>query len=701
MLKLRVAFLHAFLLSFRGGNEPFHRAEKIIASLIAFEWTSVEYFLSQTEEDKSGSSMKDSKRSFSTIFSDYDFYLLGEGKLLKSYEKLGAHRREIDGIKGVNFAVWAPNATAASVVGSFNDWSREANPMHKHYPSGIWETFIPGIEVGALYKYSIETCEGISERSDPVGFYAEVPPHNASTFVELDNYQWGDDEWLRERQESASSWGQKPISIYEVHFGSWARSASEPERLPTYREIADQLVDYVKKMGYTHIEFLPLAEHPLLASWGYQVIGMYSLTSRYGSPEDFMYLVDQCHKNHIGVIMDWVPAHFPKDSYGLRRFDGTALYEHEDPRRGEHREWGTLVFNYSRNEVRNYLISNALFWIDKYHIDGLRVDAVASMLYLDYNRGSNEWIPNEDGGRENHEAVDFLKELNVQLHHEYPGVLTIAEESTTWPGVSHAVADGGLGFSMKWNMGWMHDALDYCREDPLFRKFHHNQLTFSLMYAFSEAFVLPISHDEVVHGKGTFIANAPGDLWQKFALARLFYSYMWTHPGKKLLFMGCDFGQWKEWNFDKGLDWELLKYDSTHGGLQRCVADLNKIYAHEKALYQFDFDWRGFVWINCSYWEESVFAYLRRAEDPRDQLLVVLNFTPVPRKKRFGVPLNVDYQEIFCSDSPFYGGSGTGNGLLKSEKIEWDNQPYSIEVLLPPLGASIFKPVWDEKRVDV
>lgn len=701
MLKLRVAFLHAFLLSFRGGNEPFHRAEKIIASLIAFEWTSVECFLSQTEEDKSGSSMKDSKRSFSTIFSDYDFYLLGEGKLLKSYEKLGAHRREIDGIKGVNFAVWAPNATAASVVGSFNDWSREANPMHKHYPSGIWETFIPGIEVGALYKYSIETCEGISERSDPVGFYAEVPPHNASTFVELDNYQWGDDEWLRERQESASSWGQKPISIYEVHFGSWARSASEPERLPTYREIADQLVDYVKKMGYTHIEFLPLAEHPLLASWGYQIIGMYSLTSRYGSPEDFMYLVDQCHKNHIGVIMDWVPAHFPKDSYGLRRFDGTALYEHEDPRRGEHREWGTLVFNYSRNEVRNYLISNALFWIDKYHIDGLRVDAVASMLYLDYNRGSNEWIPNEDGGRENHEAVDFLKELNVQLHHEYPGVLTIAEESTTWPGVSHAVADGGLGFSMKWNMGWMHDALDYCREDPLFRKFHHNQLTFSLMYAFSEAFVLPISHDEVVHGKGTFIANAPGDLWQKFALARLFYSYMWTHPGKKLLFMGCDFGQWKEWNFDKGLDWELLKYDSTHGGLQRCVADLNKIYAHEKALHQFDFDWRGFVWINCSYWEESVFAYLRRAEDPRDQLLVVLNFTPVPRKKRFGVPLNVDYQEIFCSDSPFYGGSGTGNGLLKSEKIEWDNQPYSIEVLLPPLGASIFKPVWDEKRVDV
>ena len=654
-----------------------------------------------TKEDKSGSGMNDSKRSFSTIFSDYDFYLLGEGKLLKSYEKLGAHRREIDGIKGVNFAVWAPNATAVSVVGDFNEWSREANPMHKHYPSGLWETFIPGLEVGALYKYSIETSEGISERSDPVGFYAEVPPHNASTFVDLDKYQWGDGEWLRNRQESASSWERKPISIYEVHFGSWARSASEPERLPTYREIADQLVDYVKKMGYTHVEFLPLAEHPLLASWGYQVIGMYALTSRYGSPEDFMYLVDLCHQNNIGVIMDWVPAHFPKDSYGLRRFDGTALYEHEDPRRGEHREWGTLVFNYSRHEVRNYLISNALFWVDKYHIDGLRVDAVASMLYLDYNRGANEWIPNENGGRENLEAVDFLKELNVQLHHEYPGVLTIAEESTTWPGVSHAVADGGLGFSMKWNMGWMHDALDYCREDPLFRKFHHNQMTFSLMYAFSEAFVLPISHDEVVHGKGTFIANAPGDLWQKFALARLFYSYMWTHPGKKLLFMGCDFGQWKEWNFDKGLDWGLLKYDGTHGGLQRCVADLNKIYANERALHQFDFDWRGFVWINCSYWEESVFAYLRRGEDPRDQLLVVLNFTPVPRKKRFGVPLNADYQEIFCSDSPYYGGSGVGNGLLKSEKVDWDNQPYSVEVLLPPLGASIFRPVWDEKMIGV
>ena len=645
--------------------------------------------------------MKDSKKSFSTIFSDYDFYLLGEGKLLKSYEKLGAHRREIDGVKGVNFAVWAPNATAVSVVGSFNGWSREANPMHKHYPSGLWETFIPGIEVWALYKYSVETREGISERSDPVGFYAEVPPHNASIFVDLDNYQWGDDEWLKERRESASSWGRKSISIYEVHFGSWARSASHPEHLPTYREIADQLVDYVKKMGYTHIEFLPLAEHPLLASWGYQVIGMYSLTSRYGSPEDFMYLVDQCHKNNIGVIMDWVPAHFPKDSHGLRRFDGTALYEHEDPRRGEHREWGTLVFNYSRNEVRNYLISNALFWVDKYHIDGLRVDAVASMLYLDYNRGSNEWIPNEEGGRENLEAVEFLKELNVQIHHEYPGVLTIAEESTTWPDVSHAVADGGLGFSMKWNMGWMHDALDYCREDPLFRKFHHNQMTFSLTYAFSEAFVLPISHDEVVHGKGTFIANAPGDLWQKFALARLFYSYMWTHPGKKLLFMGCDFGQWKEWNFEKGLDWGLLKYDGTHGGLQRCVADLNKIYTNEKALHQLDFDWRGFVWINCSYWEESVFAYLRRAEEPRDQLLVVLNFTPIPRKMRFGVPLNVDYQEIFCSDSPFYGGSGVGNGLLKTEEIGWDNQPYSVEILLPPLGASIFKPVSAEKKVVV
>ena len=405
-----------------------------------------------------------------------------------------------------------------------------------------------------------------------------------------------------------------------------------------------------------------------------------------------MYLIDVCHQNGIGVIIDWVPAHFPKDAHGLRRFDGTALYEHEDPRRGEHRDWGTLVFNYSRNEVRNYLVSNALFWFDKYHVDGLRVDAVASMLYLDYSRRDGEWLPNEYGGRENLDAVKFLQELNTEVHRQYSGALTIAEESTSWPGVCKPVCDGGLGFSMKWNMGWMNDALRYCREDPIYRKYHHDQMTFSIMYAFSENFILPISHDEVVHGKGTIISNAPGDLWQKFALARLLYSYMWSHPGKKLLFMGCEFGQWREWNYDETLDWGLLKYDDTHGGLQRCVSDLNAIYRREKALHELDFDPRGFEWINCRAWEESVFTYLRKALDPQDHVLVALNFTPVPRRMRVGVPELIDYQEIFCSDAPPYGGSGAGNGLVRASEIPADDRPYSIEILASPLGASFFKP---------
>ena len=474
------------------------------------------------------------------------------------------------------------------------------------------------------------------------------------------------------------------------------RSEKTPDKNPNYREIADQLVEYVKKLGYTHVEFLPVAEHPLLGSWGYQVIGMFAPTSRYGRPEDFMYLVDKFHHNNIGVILDWVPAHFTKDGHGLRRFDGTALYEYEDPRLGERHDWGTLVFNYSRNEVRNYLVANALFWLDKYHIDGLRVDAVASMLYLDYGRESGEWLPNKYGGRENLEAVDFLKELNVQTHTKYPGILTIAEESTTWPGVCKSVCDGGLGFSMKWNMGWMNDTLRYCREDPIYRKYHHDQMTFSFMYAFSEKFVLPISHDEVVHGKGTIIGNAPGDLWQKFALARLLYSYMWAHPGKKLLFMGCEFGQWKEWNFNESLDWGLLKYDDTHGGLQRCVIDLNRIYRSENALHELDFVWQGFEWINCKNWEESLFSFMRKAEDPKDHIVVVANFTPVPRRMFVGVPAKVDYQEIYCSDAPYYGGSGVGNGLVPIRDVPWDDRSQSIEVLAPPLGVSFFKPAWKE-----
>lgn len=633
--------------------------------------------------------------SFSTILSEYDFYLLGEGKHWRSYEKLGAHFRTVDNVAGVNFLLWAPNATRVTVVGDFNSWNTHSNPMFKHYPSGLWETFVPGATEWDKYKYWVE-CDGRGvERADPIGFYAELPPKNASVIVDLDRYRWNDSLWIQEREKCANSWMRKPISIYELHLGSWVRSERAPEKLPNYRVIADELVQYVKKMGYTHIELLPIAEHPLLGSWGYQVIGMYSVTSRYGVPEDFMYFVDKCHQNGIGVLVDWVPAHFPKDSYGLRRFDGTALYEYEDPRLGERRDWGTLVFNYSRNEVRNYLISNALFWFEKYHIDGLRVDAVASMLYLDYNRKSGEWLPNEFGGRENLEAVSFLKEMNVETHRQYPGVLTIAEESTTWPGVCKPVCDGGLGFSMKWNMGWMNDTLKYCREDPVYRKYHHDSMTFSFMYAFSENFVLPISHDEVVHGKGTIIANAPGDLWQKFASARLLYSYMWAHPGKKLLFMGCEFGQWKEWNFDESLDWGLLKYDDTHGGLQRCVADLNKIYRNEKALHDLDFVWQGFEWINCRQWEESLFSFVRKAENPSDHIVVVANFTPIPRRKLIGVPARVDYQEIFCSDSPFYGGSGVGNGLVRNRNIPWDDRPQSIEVLVPPLGVSYFKPVWN------
>ena len=630
---------------------------------------------------------------FSSVFSDYDFFLFGQGRLWKSYDKLGAHLRIVDGVKGVNFVVWAPNAKSVAVVGDFNSWDAKRHPMKNHYPSGLWEVFVPNASIGDAYKYRIESDKGVSERADPVGFYAEVPPRTASVVTDLDSYQWHDQEWLDRRAKDQSEWKHKPISIYEVHFGSWLRYVDDPGRLPSYRELAEDLVAYVKKLGYTHIEFLPLAEHPLLGSWGYQVIGMYSITSRYGSPEDFMRLVDLCHQNGIGVIVDWVPAHFPRDSHGLRRFDGTALYEYEDPRLGEHRDWGTLIFNYSRNEVRNYLISNAFFWLEKYHIDGLRVDAVASMLYLDYSREPGEWKPNRFGGRENLEAVDFLKELNVETHKSFPGVLTIAEESTTWSGVCRPVNEGGLGFSMKWNMGWMHDALKYSSEDPINRKYHHNQLTFSITYAFTENFVLPISHDEVVHGKGTVISNVPGDLWQKFAQARLLYSYMWTHPGKKLLFMGCEFGQWKEWNYDDGLDWTLLNYDDTHGGLQRCVADLNRIYQNEPALHELDFEWQGFEWIDCDDWEESVYSYIRKAKEPEDHIVVILNFTPVPRRKRFGVPANVDYQEIFCSDAPIYGGSGCGNGCVRVGEVPCNSKPYSIEVLVPPLGATFLKPV--------
>jgi len=652
-----------------------------------------DYLIETTEHSGKTTTMHD-PYSFPYFLTDFDIYLLGEGTHWSSYEKLGAHLREVDGVVGVNFAVWAPNAAGVSVVGNFNQWDGRRHPMQKRIPSGFWEVFIPGVVEGEAYKYQIRQRDGfITERSDPYGFFAEVPPCTASVVADLSKYHWNDAAWLKERE--TFDWQHKPVSIYEVHLGSWRRPGDDPQKWLSYRDSADQLVEYVKQMGYTHIELMPIAEHPLSASWGYQIVGYYSVTSRYGKPEDFMYLVDLCHQNGIGVILDWVPAHFPKDGHGLRRFDGTAVYEHEDPRQGEHRDWGTNIFNYGRNEVRNFLISNALFWLDKYHIDGLRVDAVASMLYLDYSRKEGEWVPNEFGGRENIKAIEFLKKMNEEVHLQHKGVLTIAEESTAWAGVSRPTYTGGLGFSMKWNMGWMNDTLRYMRHDPVHRKYHHDELTFSLIYAFHENFILPISHDEVVHGKHSALDQMPGDLWQKFANARLLYSYMWTHPGKKLQFMGSEFGQWVEWNFDASLDWHLLQWE-THQGLQKCMTDLNHLYRMEPALYELDFDGNGFEWIDCHNWESSSFVYLRKARDPKNHLVIAANFTPVPRRYRIGVPECVWYDEIFNSDAQIYGGSGMGNHPgLQADDIGSHFRPAALDVTMPPLGMTIFKPRYD------
>ena len=649
------------------------------------------YLLRVADEGGKKSIMHD-PYAFPQLLTEYDKYLLNEGRHWQCYNRLGAHLRTIDGTEGVNFAVWAPNATGLSIVGDFNNWDARRHPMRKHIPSGFWELFIPGLGEGTLYKYQVRHHDRVFEKSDPMGFGAEVPPRTASKVIDLDRYHWRDMEWLTQRRET--NWLERPLSFYEVHLGSWRRPGDDPTRWMTYRELAHQLVEYCTEMGYTHIELLPVAEHPLSASWGYQIVGYYAATSRYGTPHDFMYFVDLCHQNGIGVIMDWVPAHFPRDGHGLRQFDGTALYEHADPRRGEHRDWGTLIFNYGRHEVRNFLISNALFWLDKYHIDGLRVDAVASMLYLDYSRKPGDWLPNEFGGRENLEAISLIKELNEQTHLQHPGVLTIAEESTAWPGVSKPTYVGGLGFSLKWNMGWMNDTLRYMRHQPIHRKYHHDELTFSLIYAFHENFTLPLSHDEVVHGKGSLMDQAPGDLWQKFANLRLLYSYMWTHPGKKLLFMGSDFGQWNEWNFDTSLQWDLLQWDS-HKGLQRCVGDLNRLLRREKALHEVDFDGRGFQWIDCHNHEDSTLSYIRLGKDPGDYLVICNNFTPVPRwKHRLGVPEVAWFEEIFNSDSTYYGGSNMGNGPgLQARPQESHGRPASIEVTLPPLGTVVFKPI--------
>ncbi|MGQ9576597.1 MAG: 1,4-alpha-glucan branching protein GlgB [Thermoguttaceae bacterium] len=648
------------------------------------------YMLRVADEGGRRATMHD-PYSFPHLLSEYDLYLLNEGKHWRLYEKLGAQLRTVDGVEGVNFAVWAPNATGVSVIGDFNGWDGRRHPMRKHIPSGFWELFVPGLGEGTLYKYQVRHHDQVWEKSDPLAFASEVPPRTASKVVDLNRYRWHDAEWMARRR--SVNWLDQPLLFYEVHLGSWKRPGDDPRRWLSYRELAHLLVEYVQEMGYTHIELLPVSEHPLSASWGYQTLGYYAATARYGTPHDFMYFVDVCHQNNIGVVIDWVPAHFPRDGHGLMRFDGTALYEHADPRQGEHRDWGTMIFNYGRHEVRNFLVGNALFWFDKYHVDGIRVDAVASMLYLDYSRKDGEWLPNEYGGRENLKAIAFLKELNEQVHLQFPGALTIAEESTAWPGVSRPTYVGGLGFSLKWNMGWMNDTRRYMRQDPVHRKYHHDDLTFSLIYAFHENFVLPLSHDEVVHGKGSLLDQVPGDLWQKFANLRLLYTYMWTHPGKKLLFMGSDFGQWNEWNYDESLQWHLLQWDS-HRGLQKCVADLNRLVRREKALHEVDFDGHGFFWIDCHNYDESTLSFVRRAKDPNDFLVIGCNFTPVPRlKHRLGVPKCCWYEEIFNSDSMYYGGSNLGNGPgLMAEPIGSHGQPASLQVCLPPLAGVILKP---------
>jgi 1,4-alpha-glucan branching enzyme len=651
------------------------------------------YRIALTRHDGVAREFKD-PYSFPEVLTDFDLHLIGEGTHYRKYEKLGAHVMEVGGTAGVHFAVWAPNATNVSVIGSFNDWDKRRHPMRLLGRSGIWELFVPGIGEGEVYKFFIKSRyhHYEAEKSDPYAFYFEFRPKSASIVHDINKYRWRDHAWTASRVRR--NWLESPVSIYEVHLGSWMRVPEAGDRFLTYRELADTLIPYAKEMGYTHLELLPVSEHPLDASWGYQTIGYFAATSRFGPPEDFMFFVDRCHQNNIGVILDWAPAHFPKDGHGLGFFDGTCLYEHEDPRKGEHRDWGTLIFNYGRNEVRNFLISNALFWLEKYHIDGLRVDAVASMLYLDYSREEGDWLPNEYGGRENLEAISFIRQFNEVTHEYFPGTLTIAEESTAWPGVTKPVYLGGLGFDMKWNMGWMNDMLDYIEKDPVHRKYHQNNLTFGLLYAFSENFVLVLSHDEVVHEKRSMLGKMPGDIWQKFANLRLLYGYMFGHPGKKLLFMGGEFGQWEEWNFDRSLDWHLTRYRQ-HSRLQKYMQDLNRLYTSEPALYEVDYAWQGFEWIDFHDADNSVVSFIRRAKDSADYIVVACNFTPVPRMAyRIGVPEPCYHREILNSDSEDYWGSNLGNaGGLQAQPLPWHGQACSMEIAMPPLAVVYFKPI--------
>jgi len=625
--------------------------------------------------------------NFLPQISEFDLHLFSEGKHWHAYRFLGAHAHQVDGIDGILIATWAPSAARVSVIGDFNQWDGRKHPMRIRGDSGVWELFIPGLTASELYKFEIKSNDGsLHSKLDPYGQQSELRPGTASVIAKESEHKWQDTEWMTHRAKA--DWLHSPHSVYEVHMGSWQRNESGD--FLTYRELADQMVPYVKELGFTHIELLPVTEHPLDISWGYQTTGYFSPTSRFGSPDDFRYFIDQCHQNNIGIILDWVPGHFPKDAHGLARFDGTALYEHADPRQGEHQDWGTYIFNYGRKEVTNFLLSSAFYWLEEFHIDGLRVDAVASMLYLDYSREEGQWVPNQYGGRENLEVIDFLKHMNTVLHQEHPGCLIAAEESTSYPMVSRPAHMGGLGFSMKWNMGWMHDILEYMQQDSIHRRYHHDSLTFGLLYAFTENFVLPFSHDEVVHGKKSMVNKMPGDEWQRFANLRLLYTLMFTYPGKKLLFMGSEFAQGTEWNCEKALDWYILDYP-LHSGMKTLVSDLNNMYTSTPALYRHEFDPHGFEWLDCNDREQSILSYIRKDEE--HYVISLFNFTPVVRESyRIGVPDLCAYKIILNSDSEYYGGSNIANDFtIHAEAIPWSDKPYSIIVNLPPLAGLVLQ----------
>jgi 1,4-alpha-glucan branching enzyme len=640
----------------------------------------------QSKQGQRSKAKRETAPSESVILTGDDIYLFNEGSHFRLYRKLGAHPMTVEGQEGSYFAVWAPDARQVFVLGDFNGWDKTSHPLSSHGQSGIWGGFIPGVTKGAIYKYHIiSRHRGYQvDKADPFTFYSEISPRTGSIVWDTE-YSWGDRDWMGKRRKYNAL--DAPIAIYEVHLGSWRRAPEEGHLPLTYRELAPVLAEYVNQMGFTHVEFLPVMEYPFSGSWGYQVTGYFAPTSRFGTPQDFMYLIDYLHQHNIGVILDWVPSHFPTDEHGLGFFDGTHLYEHAYPQKGFHPDWTSFIFNYGRNEVRNFLLSSALFWLDKYHADGLRVDGVASMLYLDYSRKEGEWMPNEYGGRENLEAIDFLRRFNEEVYRNYPDVQTIAEESTAWPMVSRPTYVGGLGFGMKWDMGWMHDTLQYISQDPVFRRYHQNDLTFRMLYAFTENFVLPLSHDEVAHGKGSLLGKMPGDDWQKFANLRLLLGYMYAQPGKKLLFMGGELGQWREWQHDESLDWHLLQYQR-HAELQRWVADLNRLYLSQPALYEFDCDPNGFEWIDCINADDSIISFIRKGSSTGSIVLAVGNFTPVPRYNyRVGVPRGGFWKELLNSDARDYGGSGQGNlGGVEAAKIQFHNRPYSLNLTLPPLS---------------